>query len=137
MILVCTYGCSTTVIIVDSDMCYSRLVECLCEKWDELSAGSISLFCKIHGINKCHLDSEEEFQNMVLLAKSMGVQHVEVVVELNSGIVQQLVWDWCVWGLRKKLMHYEDFATITRRCCCQPLGLMVLRMWDNGLLEVH
>ncbi|XP_028059405.1 uncharacterized protein LOC114263107 [Camellia sinensis] len=86
MLLVCTYGCSTTVINVARAMCYSRLVECLCEKWDELSAGSISLFCKLPGIRKCDLDNEEEFQNMLLLAKSMGVQHVEVVVELKSGI---------------------------------------------------
>ena len=88
MMLVCTYGCSTTVINVARALCYSRLVECLCEKWDELSAGSISLFCKLPGINRYDLDNEEEFQNMLLLAKSMGVQHVEVVVELKSDIGQ-------------------------------------------------
>ena len=32
MMLVCTYGCSTTVINAARALCYSRLVDCLCEK---------------------------------------------------------------------------------------------------------
>ena len=64
MMLVCTYDCSTTVINITRALCYSRLVECLCEKWGELSAGSISLFYRLHGIYRCDLEYEEEFQNM-------------------------------------------------------------------------
>ncbi|CAL5390253.1 unnamed protein product [Camellia sinensis] len=129
MLLVCTYGCSTTVINVARAMCYSRLVECLCEKWDELSAGSISLFCKLPGINKCHLDNEEEFQNMVLLAKSMGVQHVEVVVELKGDIGQS-----SSLGLLR--VGVEDEIDALRRFCHHKEKVLLSAPWANGITHV-
>ncbi|GMQ06615.1 hypothetical protein CsSME_00051135 [Camellia sinensis var. sinensis] len=110
-------------------MCYSRLVECLCEKWDELSAGSISLFCKLPGINKCHLDNEEEFQNMVLLAKSMGVQHVEVVVELKGDIGQS-----SSLGLLR--VGVEDEIDALRRFCHHKEKVLLSAPWANGITHV-
>ncbi|XP_028100402.1 uncharacterized protein LOC114299767 [Camellia sinensis] len=129
MLLVCTYGCSTTVINVARAMCYSRLVECLCEKWDELSTGSISLFYKLPGINKCHLDNEEEFQNMVLLAKSMGVQHVEVVVELKGDICQS-----SSLGLLR--VGVEDEIDALRRFCHHKEKVLLSAPWANGITHV-
>ncbi|CAL5358988.1 unnamed protein product [Camellia sinensis] len=55
---------------------------CVCEKWSELSTDCVSLFYRLPKINRCNLDSDDKFQSMFLLAKSMGVQYAEVVVRL-------------------------------------------------------
>ncbi|GMP71418.1 hypothetical protein CsSME_00029832 [Camellia sinensis var. sinensis] len=54
----------------------------VCEKWSELSTDCVSLFYRLPKINRCNLDSDDELQSMFLLAKSMRVQHAEVVVGL-------------------------------------------------------
>ncbi|CAL5417680.1 unnamed protein product [Camellia sinensis] len=129
MMLVCTYGCSTTIINVVRALCYLRLVDCLCEKWEELSAGSISLFYRLPGINRCDLDNEEKFQNMLLLAKSTGAQHVEVVVELKSDIGQSS----SSGSLRVRL---EEEIDALQRFCRHKEKVLLSTPWANGVMHL-
>ena len=94
-----------------------------------MSAGSISLFCKLPGINRCDLENDDEFQNMLLLAKSMGVQHVEVVVELKSDIGQSSSLGWVRVGVEE-----EDAL---RRFCQHKEKVLLSAPWANGITHVR
>ncbi|XP_028072694.1 uncharacterized protein LOC114274911 [Camellia sinensis] len=74
----------------------------------------------------CDLDNKEEFQNMLLLAKSMGVQHVEVVVELKSDIGQSSSSGSLRVGVEKEI-------DALRRFCHHKENVLLSAPWENGI----
>ncbi|CAL5337493.1 unnamed protein product [Camellia sinensis] len=71
----------------------------------------------------------EEFQNMLLLVKSMGVQHVEIVVELKSDIGQSS-------SLGLVRVGVEEEIDALRRFCHHKEKVLLSAPWANGITHV-
>ncbi|KAL7179974.1 hypothetical protein ACSBR1_043225 [Camellia fascicularis] len=68
--------------MVDTAFTYGRLVNHLCERFGGLCSGSVSMFFRIAGYNKFNMENELDFPNMMCLARSFRVDHVDIILEL-------------------------------------------------------
>ncbi|THG08760.1 hypothetical protein TEA_014042 [Camellia sinensis var. sinensis] len=91
MLLLCCYGSNMFVINVVQSFSFDELVKYVCNKWCDLSADLITMFYRLPGYTNCHLDNNEELQNMLLHGKSIGVERIDVVVEQKLGTIDIIV----------------------------------------------
>lgn len=83
--LLCTYGLSTFVVRVSFSMNFDDLVSNLCTKWKNLTSSSIRLLYSLGGHSKCMLESQSDFENMLILVCPLGLDRVDIVVRLEFG----------------------------------------------------
>ncbi|KAL7235180.1 hypothetical protein ACSBR1_018636 [Camellia fascicularis] len=76
--LLCSYDNKNVVVVVCADLTFSRLTTHVCERFDGLTPTSVSLPFKIPGYNNFKMESETDFQNMLCLARSFRLDHIDV-----------------------------------------------------------
>ncbi|KAL7201234.1 hypothetical protein ACSBR1_033028 [Camellia fascicularis] len=84
LMLLCVFGDNNIAVMLDATFTFSRFASHVCDRFGDLSPDSISMFFKITGYNKFNMENEMDFQNMLCLARSFRVDHVDVVVELRG-----------------------------------------------------
>ncbi|KAH7848815.1 hypothetical protein Vadar_008449 [Vaccinium darrowii] len=80
LMLLCTYGSSTCVVRVSATMDFDELVNTLCAKWKNLTSSSISLLYSLPNHCKCMLESQDDFENMLIVVCPLGLDRIYVAV---------------------------------------------------------
>ncbi|XP_028079644.1 uncharacterized protein LOC114281398 [Camellia sinensis] len=62
----------------------SQIVDDICAKFDGLIPGAVCLVFDVPGYKKFKVDSDEDIQNMLCLAKSFGINHIKVLIQESS-----------------------------------------------------
>ncbi|KAH7864218.1 hypothetical protein Vadar_027098 [Vaccinium darrowii] len=80
LMLLYTYGSSTCVVRVSVTMDFDELVNTLCAKWKNLTSSSISLSYSLTNHCKCMLESQDDFENMLIVVCPLGLDRIDVAV---------------------------------------------------------
>ncbi|XP_028070439.1 uncharacterized protein LOC114272923 [Camellia sinensis] len=129
MLLLCCYGSNMFVINVVQSFSFDELVKCVCNKWCDLSADSITMFYRLSEYTNCHLDNNEELQNMLLLGKSIGVEGIDVVVEQKLGTNRHS-------SLANPCIEDEDQTNLLRRYCAHSEKVLLSSVWENDITHI-
>ncbi|XP_028073479.1 uncharacterized protein LOC114275683 [Camellia sinensis] len=71
----------------------SQIVDDICRKFDGLIPGAVCLVFDVPGYKKFKVDSDDDIQNMLCLAMSFGINHIEVLIQESSvGVGVIVVW---------------------------------------------
>ncbi|XP_028111371.1 uncharacterized protein LOC114309761 [Camellia sinensis] len=62
----------------------SQIVDNICAKFDGLIPGAVCLVFNVPGYKKFKVDNDNDIQNMLCLAKSFGINHIEVLILESS-----------------------------------------------------
>ncbi|XP_028095032.1 uncharacterized protein LOC114295048 [Camellia sinensis] len=84
ILLVCSYGLVNVIIRLHQDSSFVKIVDDICEKFDGLVPGAVCLFFDFPQYKKFKVDSDDDIQNMLCLAKSFGINHIEVLIQESS-----------------------------------------------------
>ncbi|XP_028093514.1 uncharacterized protein LOC114293609 [Camellia sinensis] len=87
------------------------------------------MFYQLPGYTNCHLDNNEELQNMLLLGKSIGVERIDVVVEQKSGTDRH-------GSLANPCIEDEDQTNLLRRYCAHSEKVLLSSVWANGITHI-
>ncbi|KAI8568292.1 hypothetical protein RHMOL_Rhmol02G0186900 [Rhododendron molle] len=80
IMLLCTYGLSTFVVKVSFSMNFDDLVSNLCTKWKNLTSSLTRLLYSLGGHSKCMLESQSDFENILILVCPLGLDKVDLIV---------------------------------------------------------
>ncbi|GMP39978.1 hypothetical protein CsSME_00010610 [Camellia sinensis var. sinensis] len=85
--LFCTFGSSTVAARGVNGLTLKRLIQNLYDRWVDVTPSSISIFYKL----PCHenqvmLCNDVDMENMFSIARSIGVTHINVVIDLQNEV---------------------------------------------------
>ncbi|KAL7224914.1 hypothetical protein ACSBR1_026235 [Camellia fascicularis] len=80
ILLVCSYGLVNVLIRLHQDSSFVQIVDDICAKFDGLVPAVVCLVFDVPGYKKFKVDSDDDIQNMLCLAKSFGISHIEVLI---------------------------------------------------------
>ncbi|KAL7191959.1 hypothetical protein ACSBR2_023935 [Camellia fascicularis] len=81
VMLVCCYRGTNVAIELQFPFRFNDLVSCVCGKFDGLTHGDACLFFKMPRYNSFKLQNDINIENMVSLAQSFRLGHIDVVIE--------------------------------------------------------
>ncbi|XP_028075710.1 uncharacterized protein LOC114277948 [Camellia sinensis] len=84
VLLLCTFGQTNAVLRIHQAFTFKQLIDVVCDKFDIMERELVCLLFSIPGYNKFKVDSDDDFQNMFLLAKSFGLQHIDVIIQVRD-----------------------------------------------------
>ncbi|GMP93085.1 hypothetical protein CsSME_00043058 [Camellia sinensis var. sinensis] len=86
LFLMCTYRQTNAVVRIHDAFTFAGLVDVVCGKFGISSPALVFFLFVIPGYNKFKVDCNDDVHNMVCLAKSFGLHHVDVLIQTrNSG----------------------------------------------------
>ncbi|KAL7190405.1 hypothetical protein ACSBR2_022641 [Camellia fascicularis] len=85
VLMLCSYGRTNVVIRLHQALTFADLISGICGKFEGLDSEMVVLFIKVHGYNKFCVLCDEDVRNMFSLAKSFGLNHVDVIIQLRNG----------------------------------------------------
>ncbi|GMQ08567.1 hypothetical protein CsSME_00052238 [Camellia sinensis var. sinensis] len=84
ILFMCSYGLVNVVIRLHHDLTFVQIVDDICGKFNGLVPGAVCLLFDVPGYKKFKVDSDNNIQNMLCLAKSFGINHIEVLIQKHS-----------------------------------------------------
>ncbi|XP_028073845.1 uncharacterized protein LOC114276252 [Camellia sinensis] len=84
ILLVCSYGLVNVFIRLHQDSSFVKIVDDICGKFDGLVPGVMCMLFDFLGYKKFKVDSDDDIQNMLCLAKSFGINHIDVLIQKSS-----------------------------------------------------
>ncbi|GMQ10148.1 hypothetical protein CsSME_00053268 [Camellia sinensis var. sinensis] len=85
VLMLCSYGRTNTVIHLHQALTFADLISGICGKFEGLDSEMVVLFIEVPGYNKFCVLCDEDVRNMFSLAKSFGLNHVDVIIQLRNG----------------------------------------------------
>ncbi|XP_028078013.1 uncharacterized protein LOC114279923 [Camellia sinensis] len=144
ILLLCTFGQTNAVARLHQNSTFEQLVDGVCGKFDRLLPGLVFFLFNIPGCNKFKVDSDDDVNNMFSLAKSFGLEHIDVLVQTRC---YRSVVDGCVIDARidevgdnndSNNSDMEEWTDLLPLSCtyksCPRGGRLVLHMLDNFLV---
>ncbi|GMP61938.1 hypothetical protein CsSME_00024218 [Camellia sinensis var. sinensis] len=87
ILLLCTYNKTNDVVHLHQALTFAQLVDEICGKFDGLAPKMVLLLFAILGYNKFMVVFYEDVRNMWCLAKSFGLDHIDVLIKKCDLIV--------------------------------------------------
>lgn len=84
VLLLCTYGQTNVVARLHQAMTFMQLVDDICGKFDDLVRDAAFMLWDVPGYKKFKVDSDDDIQNMLCLAKSFGLKHFDVLIQIQD-----------------------------------------------------
>ncbi|KAL7239556.1 hypothetical protein ACSBR2_005451 [Camellia fascicularis] len=84
VLLLCTFRQTNAVFRLNQALTLRQLVHGVCEKFDGLDLALVYFFFIIPGYSKFKVDCDDDVQNMLSLAKSFGLDHMDVLIQIRS-----------------------------------------------------
>ncbi|KAL7219946.1 hypothetical protein ACSBR2_012912 [Camellia fascicularis] len=81
IMLLCLYGIENVAIMVRNDFMFTMLVDHISRRFGGLHTDSTSMSFKIPGYNNFKMENDSDFDNMVCLARSFRLDHIDLHVE--------------------------------------------------------
>ncbi|KAL7234167.1 hypothetical protein ACSBR1_017707 [Camellia fascicularis] len=145
ILLLCTYGQTNVVVRLHQALTFVELINGICRKFDGLSPEMVLLFFAILGYNKfkvvCDQDVQD-VQNMVSLANSFGLDHIDVLVqkwnvtdEVNCNAGGCMFKDESNIG-GDKMFDVDDWANLLSSYCQHRSKTYLSAKWASGVTNV-
>ncbi|GMP87337.1 hypothetical protein CsSME_00039752 [Camellia sinensis var. sinensis] len=71
VLLLCTFGQTNTVFRIHQAFTFKQLIDAVCDKFDIME-------------HEFKVDSDDDVRNMLLLAKSFGLEHIDMIIQLQG-----------------------------------------------------
>ncbi|KAL7191934.1 hypothetical protein ACSBR2_023916 [Camellia fascicularis] len=84
VLMLCSYGRTNAVIRLHQALTFTELISGICGKFEGLDSEMVVLFFEVPGYNKFCVLCDEDVRNMFSLAKSFGLDHVDVIIQLRN-----------------------------------------------------
>lgn len=84
MLLLCTFGQINAVFRIHQAFTYKQLIDTVCNKFDIMEQEVVYLLFTIPGYNNFKVDSDDDVRNMLLRAKSFGLEHIDVIIHVQG-----------------------------------------------------
>ncbi|GMP60941.1 hypothetical protein CsSME_00023608 [Camellia sinensis var. sinensis] len=84
VLLLCTYGQTNVVARLHRATTFTQLVDDICGKFDDLVRDAMYMLWDVPGYKKFKVDSDDDIQNMLCLAKSFGLKHFDVLIQIRD-----------------------------------------------------
>ncbi|KAL7235051.1 hypothetical protein ACSBR1_018519 [Camellia fascicularis] len=84
VLLLCTYGQTNVVARLHHAMTFTQLVDDICGKFDDLVRDAAYMLWDVPGYKKFKVDSDDDIRNMLCLAKSFGLNHFDVLIQIRD-----------------------------------------------------
>ncbi|KAL7162250.1 hypothetical protein ACSBR2_042683 [Camellia fascicularis] len=84
ILMVCSYGLVNVLIRLHQDSSFAKIVDDICRKFDGLVPGAVCMLFDVPGYKKFKVDRDDDIQNILCLAKSFGINHIDVLIQKNS-----------------------------------------------------
>ncbi|KAL7194778.1 hypothetical protein ACSBR1_035085 [Camellia fascicularis] len=144
MILLCCYWSTNVAYSLQPSHTFAEFVDYVCSKFDRLMLGSILLFYKIPGYNNFSLQNDVDMQNMICLARSFGLQLVDVLIEKhhvegNSNLDTDPVQTHTITKPVGRLLNeveMEDEIDLLQSFCPHKEKIFISTPWANGFTHI-
>ncbi|CAL5410484.1 unnamed protein product [Camellia sinensis] len=139
--LLCSYDDNNVAVMVDTVFTYTRLVNHLCERF-----GKVFMFFRIAGYNKFKMENDLDFQNMMCLAQSFRVDHVDVVVESctelsgdkhRQGISENAQLEHIYRGLIDVTEDVDEDVDLLLNFCMHAWKVLLSESWAFSINNVR
>lgn len=84
MLLLCLFKQTNAVLRINQTLKFAQLVDNVCEKFDIFEQDLVYFLFTIPGYNKFKVDCDDDVQNMLSLAKSFGLEHIDALIHVGS-----------------------------------------------------
>ncbi|KAL7228754.1 hypothetical protein ACSBR2_007449 [Camellia fascicularis] len=84
ILFLCTFRQAIAVARLYQASTFEQLVKGVCGKFDGLVPGFIFFLFDISGYNKFKVDSDDDVHNMFSLARSFGLEHIDVIIQTKG-----------------------------------------------------
>ncbi|GMP83895.1 hypothetical protein CsSME_00037654 [Camellia sinensis var. sinensis] len=84
LLLLCTYGQTNVVARLHRVMTFTQPVDDICGKFDDFVRDAVHMLWNVRGCKKFKVDSDDDIQNMLYVAKSFGLKHFDVLIQIRD-----------------------------------------------------
>ncbi|GMP43001.1 hypothetical protein CsSME_00012544 [Camellia sinensis var. sinensis] len=86
VLLLCTFGQTNSMLRNHQTFTYAQLVDTVCHKFDICDQELVYFLFTIPGYNKFKVDCDDDVQSMLSLAKSFGLDHIDVLIQIRNNV---------------------------------------------------
>ncbi|GMP71876.1 hypothetical protein CsSME_00030127 [Camellia sinensis var. sinensis] len=84
LLLLCTYEQTNVVVRLHHAMTFAQVVDAICGNFDDLVRDAVYMLRDVPGYKKFKVDSDDNIRNMLCLAKSFELNHLDILIQIQD-----------------------------------------------------